>query len=212
MDTVFFTSAYLAPVQYYSKLVHYSDVFIETHDNYIKQTYRTRCDIAGANGRLTLSIPVDKGNMLKCLTKDIRISYAENWQRIHWRSIESAYRTSSFFDYYEDDFRPFYEKKFNFLFDFNEQLRELVLSLLDLDINTKYTDKYEVNLLENEIDLREKIHPKKDFLTEDPHFKPTAYYQVFEQKNGFLPNLSIIDLLFNMGNETRIVLRNSFKE
>ncbi len=209
VDTIYLTSAYLAPVQYYSKLLHYSDVFIEKHDNYIKQTYRTRCDIAGANGKLTLSIPADKGDSLKCQTKDIRISYAEDWQRAHWRSIESAYRTSPFFDYYEDDFRPFYEKKFDFLFDFNEQLRELVLSLLEIEKNIKYTDEYKINLSENQLDLRELIHPKKDF-NEEKRFKITPYYQVFEQKNGFLSNLSIIDLLFNMGNESRLILRDSF--
>jgi hypothetical protein len=209
MNTIILTSAYLAPVQYYSKILHYPDVFIEKHDNYIKQTYRTRCDIAGANGKLTLSIPVDKGNAQKCPTKDIRISYAEDWQRAHWRSIESAYRTSPFFDYYEDDFRPFYEKRFDFLFDFNEQLRELILSLLGIERTIAYTDAYKVNFSENELDLREIIHPKKDF-NKDKDFKINFYYQVFEQKNGFLPNLSIIDLLFNMGNEARLILRDSF--
>ncbi len=209
MDTAYLASAYLAPVQYYSKLLHYPGVFIEKNDHYIKQTYRTRCDVAGANGKLTLSIPVDKGDSLKCLTKDIRISYAEDWQRMHWRSIVSAYRTSPFFDYYEDDFRPFFEIKFPFLFDFNEQFQSLILSLLNIDVKINYTDNYKTNFLPGEIDLREKIHPKKDY-NEDKNFKVVPYYQVFEQKNGFLPNLSIIDLLFNMGNEARLVLRSSF--
>ncbi len=209
-DTVYLSSAYLAPVQYYSKLIHYPNVMLEAHCNYVKQTYRTRCDIAGANGALSLSIPIVKGNK-KCPIKDIRISYDTDWQRQHWRSIVSAYRTSPFFEYYEDDFRPFYEKKWEFLFDFNNQIQTQILSLLELDVKITETDVYKQFFSPNEIDLREVIHPKKDFNELDPHFTAKPYYQVFDQKHGFLKNLSVIDLLFNMGNESRLVLRDSWK-
>jgi len=209
-DTVYLSSAYLAPVQYYSKLMHYPQVYLEAHCNYVKQTYRTRCDIAGANSILTLSIPVDKGAMIKCPTKDIKISYDTDWQRLHWKSIESAYRTSPFFDYYEDDLHPFYEKKWNFLFDFNIEIQKLILSLLGIDIKIQHTHTYKKDFASNELDLREIIHPKKS-INADQYFVVTPYYQVFQEKLGFLPNLSIIDLLFNMGNEARLVLRNSWQ-
>lgn len=208
-DTVYLSSAYLAPIQYYSKLMHYPHIKLEAHCNYIKQTYRTRCDIAAANGVLTLSIPVDKGDLVKCPTRDIRIANTSDWQRQHWKSIESAYRTSPFFEYYEDDFRMFYEQKWDFLFDFNAEIQAKVLSLIDCEPQIELTDEYQSGFATNELDLRDSISPKRNW-TEDSHFKSKPYYQVFDQKHGFLPNLSILDLLFNMGNEARLVLRDSF--
>lgn len=209
-DTVYLSSAYLAPIQYYSKLIHYKQVYIESACNYMKQTYRNRCNIAAANGELSLTIPVDKGAELKCKTKDIRIANQTDWQRQHWRSIESAYKTSPFFDYYQDDFRPFFEKEWKFLWDFNSQIQQLVLSLLELNISVNQTTTFNKHVQEHAVDARELIHPKKDALTTDTHFKSIAYYQVFAEKNGFIPNLSIIDLLFNMGNEARLVLKQSW--
>lgn len=208
-DTVYLSSAYLAPVQYFSKLMHYPQVKLEAHCNYIKQTYRSRCDIAAANGQLTLSIPVDKGEQLKCRTKDIRIANTTDWQRQHWKSIESAYRTSPFFEYYEDDFRMFYEQKWNFLFDFNTEIQAKVLSLIECDAQISLTEHYKMKFEPHELNFRDLISPKKGYQL-DANFKAVPYYQVFEQRHGFLPNLSILDLLFNMGNETRLVLRDSF--
>ena len=210
-DTVYLSSAYLAPIQYYSKLMHYDHVSIESNCHYLKQTYRNRCTIAAANGELALSIPVDKGELLKCKTRDIRIANQTDWQRQHWRSIESAYKTSPFFDYYQDDFLPFYERKWEFLFDFNTEIQELVLSLLGITIFLEETSNFKDNFLRNEIDLREIIHPKKNAEQTDSHFRLIPYYQVFKEKNGFICNLSILDLLFNMGNEARILLRDSWQ-
>lgn len=206
MKTVFLSSAYLAPIQYYSKLANFP-VYIEKQENYVKQTYRNRCNIASANGVLALTIPVDKGNELKCLTKDVRIAYQEDWQTLHWRAIISAYNSTPFFEYYRDDFAPFYEKKWEFLFDFNNEIQQKVIELLDIDVDIKFTEGYKMDFSANEIDMRESIHPKKN--TGDNEFSLSPYYQVFEHKFGFLPNLSIIDLLFNMGNEAVIVLQKS---
>jgi len=244
-ETVLLSTAYLAPVEYYLQMNTHPQVIIEQHCNYVKQTYRNRCVIASANGLQTLSIPIVKPDSPKCLTKDIRIAEHGNWRHLHWNAIVSAYNSTPFFEYYADDFRPFYEKPQHFLFDFNEALRELVCSLLDISPNVSYSDQYitEETLLnfarhcEGEarsnlppltppkgencsspfggevldcfaplamtaLDLREAIHPKKD--SNNPNLKP--YYQVFENKYGFQPNLSIIDLLFNMGNEVVIFL------
>ena len=197
MKTVFLSTAYLAPVEYYRMLANSGQVIIETADNYVKQTYRNRCVIASANGLQTLSIPVVKPDSPKCLTKDIRIADHGDWQHLHWNAIVSAYNSSPFFEYYADDFRPFYEKKTEFLFDLNEQLRELVCSLLDIAPKISYSAEYIRDLPSDGLDLREAIHPKKPPVRRD--FLP--YYQVFEQKWGFQANLSILDLLFNMGTE-----------
>jgi hypothetical protein len=201
-ETVFLSTAYLAPVEYYLQMNAHPQVIIERHCNYIKQTYRNRCIIASANGLQTLSIPIVKPDSPKCLTKDIRIAEHGNWRHLHWNAIASAYNSTPFFEYYADDFRPFYEKPQHFLFDFNEALRELICSLLDISPKVSYSNQYVMEIPKNTLDLRETIHPKKE--TNNPNLKP--YYQVFENKYGFQPNLSIIDLLFNMGNEAVIFL------
>ena len=201
-NSVCLTTAYLAPVSYYSALVKAESVFIEQYDYYVKQTYRNRCHIASANGLMSLTIPIEKQGKDKILTRDIRISDHNDWQVQHWRSIESAYRSSPFFEYYKDDFFPFYTKKWEFLWDFNEQIQQLVFELLDVNPTLNKTKEYSVSLPEEMMDLREQIHPKKQDHVVD--LKP--YYQVFEQKLGFIPDLSIIDLLFNMGNEAQLII------
>jgi len=153
---------------------------------------------------MSLSIPVEHQKSQKCQTKDIRIANHGNWQHLHWNAIVSAYNSTPFFEYYKDDFYPFYEKKYDFLFDFNEELRILICELLDINAgHIHYTESYEIDL---QNDFREIINPKKDWKLLDPDFKPETYYQVFSQKFGFTENLSIIDLLFNMGNESLLVL------
>lgn len=204
MKPAYISSAYLGPVQQYSKMFHFPEVRIETSENYLKQSYRNRCIIAGANGPLRLSVPIVKPDTLKCLTKDIRISDHGNWRHLHWNAIVSAYNSTPFFEYYEDDFAPFYEKKYEFLFDFNEELRILICQLLDIQPQIQYTTSFEADV---ENDFRW-ISPKQDIA--DPSFLLKPYYQVFQDKHGFLPNLSIIDLLFNTGNEGILVLRDSF--
>jgi hypothetical protein len=196
-NAVLLSTAYLAPVEYYIQMCRHPQVIIETHCNYIKQTYRNRCVIASANGCQTLSIPIVKPDSLKCPTKDIRIAEHGNWRHLHWNAIVSAYNSTPFFEYYEDDFRPFYEKPAGFLFDFNEELRELICALLDISPAVSYSSEYVFSSPADVFDLREVLHPKKESVIQD--FRP--YYQVFETKYGFQANLSIIDLLFNMGPE-----------
>jgi hypothetical protein len=202
--TVLLSTAYLAPVEYYRLMYHFPAVMIEKHCHYTKQTYRNRCVIASANGIQTLSIPILKPDSLKCPTKDIRIAPHGNWQHLHWNAMVSAYNSTPFFEYYADDFRPFYEKPCQYLFDFNEALRELTCSLLDINPAISYSSAYITNPQAGELDLREAIHPKKESFIRN--FKP--YYQMFENKLGFQKNLSIIDLLFNMGTEAVLTLND----
>lgn len=209
MKPVLLTSAYLAPVQYYTKLYAAPYVVEERADHYVKQTYRNRCLIAGPDGPLALTVPVERSDREKPATCDVRISDHGNWRHLHWTALVSAYEGSPYFEYYADDFRPLYEKKFSFLVDFNEALRETICQLIDLrpDIRPNggaYVDAAACGLE----DLREAIRPKTGHAA-DAAFRPAPYYQVFSDRTGFLPNLSMADLLFNMGPESRIVLRNS---
>ena len=206
MQTVLLSSLYLAPVQYYSKLFRAKRVVIETDDNYQKQSYRNRCIIAAANGSLPLSIPVDKPKGEKLKMRDIKIANHGNWQHFHWNAIISAYNSSPFFEYYRDDFYHFYEKTTTYLFDFNEELRSLICTLLDIETPVSYTTKFVQEVDKKTADLRESIHPKRDWRNTDKEFVARPYYQVFADKRPFIENLSIIDLLFNMGNESRLFL------
>ncbi|GAK35226.1 MAG: WbqC family protein [Bacteroides graminisolvens] len=206
MKTIYLSSAYLAPVEYYSKLKAYDKIYIEQHDHYVKQTYRNRCNIAGPEGVLSLSVPIIRPDTPKCAMKDIRISDHGNWRHLHWNAIESAYNNTPFFEYYKDDLRPFYENKYTFLADFNEELRCKICELMDISPVVEHTASYHTDFLPDEADYREVIHPKKDYTEVDKDFLPKPYYQVFESRHGFLPNLSVIDLLFNMGPESVLVL------
>ncbi len=193
-------SSYLAPIQYYSKLKTYSECIIEHHEHFPKQTYRSRCDVYSPNGPLKLSIPLVKRNHRQ-ETKEIKISYEYNWQKLHWRSLESCYRRSPFFEYYEDDLLPFYsDKKFDFLIDLNEAMQQEILKLLKLKPNYSFSTEYHKTYSDAD-DLRDLISPKENF-TSDTQFSVKPYMQVFETRHGFLPNLSIVDLLFNQGSKS----------
>jgi hypothetical protein len=182
-------------------------VIIEQHENYTKQTYRNRCNIISANGLIPLSIPIDKGEELKCPIKEIRMSEHGNWQALHWKSIVSAYNSSPFFEYYYDDFVHFYDRKFRYLFDFNWSLMELILNQLDVKLDLSFSSSFVSPQSQGLLDFRESIHPKKNPANVDEYYNEIGYYQVFEHKFGFIPNCSIVDLLFNMGPESESVLR-----
>lgn len=196
---------YAGNIQYYSLFAHSKEVLLEKNAHYVKQTYRNRCQILTANGVMNLTIPVEKVSGEKMLDKDVKIS-STDWQRVHWTAIESAYNNSPFFLYYEDDIRPMYDKKYDFLLDFNLELQEKLVSLLGLTTEFKLTENY-IDSYEN--DLREVLSPK--YKGDYPNFNPESYYQVFKEKYGFVENLSIYDLLFNMGNESILILNKSYK-
>lgn len=205
---VLLSSAYWAPVQYYTKLYHYPEVWFEAHENYIKQTYRNRCVIASPNGTQALTVPIVKPETDKCPIKDIRISDHGNWRHLHWNALESAYRNTPFFEYYADDFLPFYTRKWDFLFDFNGAICRKVCELIDLHPDVSLTMAYGQTGGVPCEDCRMSISPKQDYRT-DSVFFPVPYYQVFQERFGFIPNLSMADLLFNMGPESIFVLQKS---
>jgi hypothetical protein len=154
--------------------------------------------IATANGLQALTMPVE-GTGEKCLVKDLRISDHNNWRRIHWNALMSAYSESPFFDYYADDIHPFFEKRYDFLIDFNEAIRQKVCELMDIHPNVSYTSDFR-HQTSDIVDFREVINAKHP--QADADFQPQRYWQVFEGKHGFQANLSILDLLFNTGPES----------
>ncbi|GGG98183.1 hypothetical protein GCM10007415_37160 [Parapedobacter pyrenivorans] len=190
---------YLPPIAYFSILNGSSlPILLEGQEHYPKQTYRNRTSVYSANGKLDLIVPVQHGNVGHIKMKDVRISYDAEWQRLHWMSLQTAYRSSAYFEYYEDDFRPFYQRRHEWLFDYNTAQLELLLRLLKIDRPTGYTESYRENY-EPATDFRQVIHPKKAHTS----YIAKPYYQVFENKHGFIPGLSIVDLLFNHGPQSK---------
>lgn len=207
---IILSSAYLAPVQYYAHLYAADRIVEDRYEHYTKQTYRNRCYIATPDGPQPLTIPVVRNGATHTPTRDIRISDHGNWRHLHWNALVSAYEGSPYFEYYADDFRPLYEHTFDFLVDFNEALQQKVLELLSLDRPVEQSAAYVAELPEGALDLRTAIQPKAP-QGQDTRFVAEPYYQVFKERTGFLPNLSIVDLLFNMGPESRMVLRRSLR-
>lgn len=202
MSTALLQTTYFGPVQWYQKLHRYDCCYIEQHDSYQKQTYRNRCVIATANGPQALTVPVEHEACNKqeaSKTKDLRISDHNQWRRVHWNALQSAYSVSPFFDYYADDIHPFFEKKYTFLLDFNEAIRQTVCALIDIHPNVVYSSAFMVQGPASK-DFRDVIHAKHP--QHDDDFTPKPYWQVFQHRYGFQPNLSVLDLLFCMGPES----------
>jgi hypothetical protein len=215
---VLLSTTYFGPIQWYQKLYRAEEVWIEQHESFLKQTYRNRCIIATTQGTQALTVPIERSTLNAQLStfndqriKDIRISDHGNWRHLHWNALQSAYGESPFFEYYEDDLRPFFEKRWDYLLDFNEAIREELCELLDIQPHVSYTSTFQLQPSTihyppstihhplSTIDFRSAIQPKHP--APDSDFQPRRYYQVYEAKHGFLPNLSIVDLLFNMGPE-----------
>ena len=188
---------YLAPVSHYSAYYRAEELQLEVCDHFTKQTLRNRCYIDSPSGALTLTIPVVKTEG-KTMMRDVRISDHGNWRHQHWVALESSYRQSPFFEYYADDFAPFYEKKWEFLADFNEELMALTASLLDIQKPISRTMAYEGQEV---YEPNKPYDPNKPYEAHGSHWAPRPYYQVFASRHGFLPDLSIVDLLFNLGPE-----------
>ena len=199
-ETALLQTTYFGPIQWYQKLYRYDQCLIEQYDSFHKQTYRNRCIIATANGLQALTVPVEHDSQF---VKDLRISDHNQWRRVHWNALQSAYSESPFFEYYADDLHPFFEKKYDFLIDFNEAIRQKICELIDIHPHVEYTSSFlspHIPLPSHLDDFRDVIHAKHP--QPDADFQPKEYWQVFRHKHGFLPNLSILDLLFCMGPES----------
>ncbi len=213
---VLLTTTYFGPIQWYQQLYRADEAVIEQWESFQKQTYRNRCIIASANGPQALTVPVEKFTVhslrftddypagsegltsksavnrqpstVNKTIRDIRISDHGNWRHLHWNALQSAYGHSPFFEYYQDDIRPFFERHWDYLFDFNEAIRQTMCELLDIQPNVSFSSEF--------------MGGTMDSRGRGGAGAPRPYYQVYQQRHGFLPNLSILDLLFNMGPES----------
>jgi len=199
------STAYFAPIQYYSKLLQCERVVIEQHENYNKQSYRNRCTIYSANGLLDLVVPVVKPVKPKIPITEVEISYDTLWQKQHFKAIESAYRRSPFYEYYMDDLMVFFNSPYRYLYEFNMQIMRRVCDLMKIPFLVQESREY-VKPDKGIIDLRNSIHPKVNRQHADSAFVPPRYTQTFADKWGFKPNLSILDLLFHTGPEAKKIL------
>ncbi len=196
---------YLPSIEYFTCLHTYDTIHLEVQENFIKQTFRNRCYILGANGVLSLTVPVIGGRK-KFLIKDIKIDYGQNWLNVHNRAISSAYGRAPFYEYYKDYFETAFLKRDKYLFDLNLSLLTLCLKLLNLKPQIEITKTYQKNLERPFTDLRSVITPKSNFKNRT-FYQPVPYPQVFGK--NFAPNLSVIDLIMNEGPNATSVIRQS---
>jgi hypothetical protein len=194
---ILLSTAYLPSISYLKAIANSEAVHIEQYENYLKQSYRNRCKIYAANGLMSLSIPVILASNKKILIKDVKIDNSVAWQKQHFKSIESAYRTSPYYDYLIDDFIPFYSKEYKFLLDYNLNLLNVIFDIIQMDKQIQLTEDY-IHSPKVTNDLRNFFSPKKE-IPGINELKP--YSQVFDHKFGFHPDLSCIDLIFNLGSE-----------
>lgn len=194
---------YLPPISWFSEfLKENNEVILEQFENIPKQTYRSRCNIYGANGKLSLIIPIHHNG--KRAMKDIEISYAEDWQKLHWKSIKNAYQSSPYFEYYETKLQKIYSIQPKSLIEFNIHALKVILEILKIEKDFSFTEEY--------IQSTEFLNFRENFSTKkDSEYQLKDYYQTFSDKLGFLRDLSIIDLICNIGPESATYIRSVTK-
>lgn len=196
MKTILLHPAYFPSIEQMAATAQAEKVVWEMEDNYQKQTYRNRAYIAHSNGKLLLNIPVKHNQGLgRQKTKEVVVENDFGWQPLHWKSIQNAYRTSPFFEYYEDDMRPLFDEPVELLMEHNLKIFDLLMELIGIEVETEFTSSFEKNPAH--LDLRHLINAKQP-----TGFVCDPYTQVLEANHGFLPNLSVLDLLFNEGPNT----------
>lgn len=194
---IYLSTAYLPPAEYFAKIINAGEVYIESQENYNKQSYRNRCYILTVRGPQFISIPVYLGSFHKTRIRDIRIDYTKRWQQVHLGAFRSAYSSSPFFLYYFEIIEKIILRNYEFLTDLNMDLLTEMLKILGSRTRPMHTTEFiAVNSTEN--DFRYTIHPKKVSF-----YRQREYYQVFNSLHGFVPRLSIVDLIFNTGPDAK---------
>ncbi|TVZ53233.1 WbqC family protein [Dokdonia sp. Hel_I_53] len=203
MEAALITPGYCAPIIQYAVITQAKELYLEAKGNFQKQSYRTRMNIATSTGVLTLIIPIlhrkDKTERQQYF--DVRIENKFHWQRDHWRSLKIAYQTSPYFEYYEDEFEPLYHTRYDSLIQFNEACHQVILDCLQLEITPVYTKEYFRE--PDQRDFRHLLKAKKE-----PAYPLPEYHQLFNENHGYLANLTVLDLLFNLGPSAQGYLEN----
>lgn len=200
-------SHYFAPVVLYKTAIKNLNVEFDVYENYQKMSFRNRCIILGAGGPVTLSIPLEEGRGQRRWMKEVRIANRYAWQSQHWKTIMSCYNRSPWFEFYRDELETLFQKRVDFLVDWNLTCWEWSCKKLGLTINTQTTSQYEANYdMTKWLDLRNQILPKSIM---EKYPDPVVYRQVFEDRIGFVPNCSILDLLFCEGKNARYLLMDN---
>ena len=207
---IILSTAYFPNIRYFSKFLLSDIIYQEIHEHFPKQTYRNRCNILSANGVMPIVVPVLNGRSGKVKTKDIKISYIEKWQHQHFYAIMSAYRSSPFYDFYIDDIRALFDKRHKFLVDLNDEILSFLKKILNINTLIVNTNQF-VSLNDQYFeDYRFSISPKNKSL--DSNFVCQEYIQVFSDRFDFIPNLSILDLIFNLGTQSKSYLLKAIKK
>lgn len=208
---IYLSTAYFGNIRYFSKFVSGESVCLEREEHFCKQSYRSRMDILGANGPLTLSVPVVRRHGEKTKIRDTEIDYAEPWQHVHWNALVSAYRSSPYFVHYEERLAPLFAKKERFLIDLNDRVLERLLELTGIEASWQGSECYlpAGELGPGDRDFRTSISPKARLRRPDPEYREVPYYQVFSDRFGFVPDLSVVDLLCCEGPGTKDILKAS---
>ncbi|HUS87030.1 MAG TPA: WbqC family protein [Bacteroidales bacterium] len=203
-ENLILTTAYFPPVQYFAEIVKHKNVFIEIHENYLKQSYRNRCIIYSANGPLSLVVPVKLGSFHKISIRDLRIDNSRRWQTMHLRAMKAAYSSSAFYEFFTDELAVFFNDRYEYLLDLNSAITLKMLEIIGIDRSIDRTDNF-CHSYKYADDFRYRLHPKKNEAS--GRFPLPSYFQVFGIENGFIPNMSILDLIFNMGPESYSYLK-----
>lgn len=208
LHTAVIECQYLPPIETFARLLPFERIRFEAHEHWVKRSYRNRAEVAGPHGKIRMSIPLDRFKLLSSgerrSMQEIRIAYAEPWLREHWQTLEAGYRRSPYFEYYEDRLEPIFNARYETLLERNMALFRFLAEALELDWDIGLTDAWHREVSMGQVDLRDAIRPTKN--RPDPFYTAPVYPQVFEERHGFLPGLSIVDLLFNEGPKTRGIL------
>jgi hypothetical protein len=204
MKKLILSTAYFPPVSYFKSIADADMVFIEYHENYIKQTYRNRCEIPASNGILSLTVPVKEGSFHKTALRDLQVDYSGEWVRTHLRALKAAYNSSAFYEFYIDDISTILNSGHPYLVDMNMEILQMICGMTGIETKIAFTDQF-VHSYSDMADLRQTITPGNRKMQST--INSTPYFQVFSDKLGFIPDMSILDLLFNMGPESWSLLR-----
>ncbi len=194
---------YFPSIDWYRAYVKSEDVLIEQYEHFEKATFRNRCEVAGPNGKITLSVPLEKGRNQRSIMKNVKICNKEQWQQLHWKTLCASYRRAPYFEYFEEYFNDYFKKKFTYLLDLNLESIVLVNQLLKIEKENTLSAQYEKNVNPEWIDMRNAFSPKHS-----PESTPIKYIQNFEERHGFLSNLSILDLVFSCGRQSEGLLKS----